>query len=459
MHVTDGLTGAALDFDAPSGSNAALGVMAEISNLQQALLRRLDELNADNAVNVLVRDGCKVQRIEAMAPGSHGPSASHVDSWPLLHFEDASVSPLKARLLVGADGHNSPVRKYAGISAHGWSYDRMGVVGTLKNRGLDHGRTAYQRFLPTGTLAWLPLSQEYASMVWTLPPDLAKCVIDLQKAVETQSSPLDDSSSPTTALITAAFRLPWLELEEIFHALKQSDLSAPSSVHTLHLMIEERLTRQALDPEQMQRTDCPPPVDSISNRSVAGFPLKLSHAESYLGSSLRRLTLSEAGAAAITPSNVLHGAINLFGQLTSQQEEARSDEHHGRTALIGDAAHTIHPLAGQGLNLGIADARSLSDAIIEATREGGDIGSHVSLQAYPRQRYLANQAVLSAVDHLHWLFATTPPGQASNSLLGDLVSRGVVWARSTGFEVLNELDVIKRAIIGAAGSVPPSKKV
>jgi ubiquinone biosynthesis monooxygenase Coq6 len=77
----------------------------------------------------------------------------------------------------------------------------------------------------------------------------------------------------------------------------------------------------------------PPLVDSIQPGTIASFPLRLSHTESYIG------------------------------------EGAGS-----RTVLVGDAAHTVHPLAGQGLNLGIADVAVLSDRITEAVKLGQDCG-------------------------------------------------------------------------------------
>lgn len=73
----------------------------------------------------------------------------------------------------------------------------------------------------------------------------------------------------------------------------------------------------------------PPPVQSIAPKSIASFPLKLSHAESYLGD---------------------------------------------RTVLVGDAAHTVHPLAGQGLNMGLADIQCLANVWEKAKSSGGDLG-------------------------------------------------------------------------------------
>ena len=462
MHVTDGLTGAALDFDVPNSSEGQLGTMVEISNLQQAMLSRIEELKSRFDVPIRVLDGTKVENIEAMQPEqipSSSSSTSYTDAWPLVHLS-GNHEPVKARLLVGADGNNSPVRRYAGIKAQGWPYGRMGVVATVKTAQslvlpTNHERVAHQRFLPTGTIAWLPLSIDSASIVWTLPPDIAKALTGLQKQFESENS---NVVSPIAHLITAAFRLPWDSLSSILTKLA-SDASLEIHDHSWIVpAIEEELMTKAID--QGSEQDVPVPAASILKGSVAGFPLKLSHAEAYLGSSLRQTSISEAGAGALLPSTFLQKAIEGVSAVASGLSAAQtitqsgvSTIARGRTVLIGDAAHTIHPLAGQGLNLGLADARSLGETLLEAIAQGGDLGSHISLQSYPRQRYLANQIMLSAVDHLHWLFVTpSPPGNPSNGILGDLISRATIWGRSTGFEVLNELDIIKKAIIGAAGS-------
>jgi hypothetical protein len=64
-------------------------------------------------------------------------------------------------------------------------------------------------------------------------------------------------------------------------------------------------------------------------------------------------------------------------------------------------------------------------------------GLHTALVLYARERYFENHKMMSAVDKLHKLYSSTAPP--------------IVWARSTGVEVLNELDALKAGIIGAAG--------
>jgi 2-octaprenyl-6-methoxyphenol hydroxylase len=80
-----------------------------------------------------------------------------------------------------------------------------------------------------------------------------------------------------------------------------------------------------------------------------------------------------------------------------------------RLAIVGDAAHGIHPIAGQGLNLGLRDAAALSDLILEAHGAGEDIGSPALLARYQRARRLDTIAMLVATDGLERLFSTDNP--------------------------------------------------
>jgi len=77
-----------------------------------------------------------------------------------------------------------------------------------------------------------------------------------------------------------------------------------------------------------------------------------------------------------------------------------------RLALAGDSAHGIHPIAGQGLNLGFRDAIALSDLIIEANRAGADAGNEALLARYQRLRQSDNLLMLAMTDRLDRLFST-----------------------------------------------------
>jgi 2-octaprenylphenol hydroxylase len=77
-----------------------------------------------------------------------------------------------------------------------------------------------------------------------------------------------------------------------------------------------------------------------------------------------------------------------------------------RIALIGDAAHTIHPLAGQGVNMGLLDALSLANIMIDAVKQNKDIANYTSLRRYERERKAENATMLVGVDLIKWMLAS-----------------------------------------------------
>jgi 2-octaprenyl-6-methoxyphenol hydroxylase len=89
-----------------------------------------------------------------------------------------------------------------------------------------------------------------------------------------------------------------------------------------------------------------------------------------------------------------------------------------RLAVIGDAAHGIHPIAGQGLNLGLRDAIALADLLMEAHSAGEDIGSAALLARYQRARRVDTIGMLLATDGLDRLFSTANPVIRAARLLG-----------------------------------------
>ena len=81
-----------------------------------------------------------------------------------------------------------------------------------------------------------------------------------------------------------------------------------------------------------------------------------------------------------------------------------------RMALIAEAAHAIHPIAGQGLNLSLRDVAALSGLIVAAAEAGGDIGAPGLLDEYQRRRRRDNMAMAGATDTLNHLFSNDLPG-------------------------------------------------
>lgn len=80
-----------------------------------------------------------------------------------------------------------------------------------------------------------------------------------------------------------------------------------------------------------------------------------------------------------------------------------------RVVLVGDAAHTINPLAGQGVNLGFQDAQSLQAMLREARRVGDDLASEYWLMQYQHQRMPANRRMMLAMDAFYYLFSNRVP--------------------------------------------------
>ena len=103
-----------------------------------------------------------------------------------------------------------------------------------------------------------------------------------------------------------------------------------------------------------------------------------------------------------------------------------------RLALVGDAAHQVHPLGGQGVNLGMRDAALLTDALAGACANGGDVGSMLSLGKYADGASAANLPMMAALDGLQKLFASDMPV--------------VAWARGAGLAGVNAIGPVRRRI-------------
>lgn len=125
-----------------------------------------------------------------------------------------------------------------------------------------------------------------------------------------------------------------------------------------------------------------------------------------------------------------------------------------RFALIGDAAHTIHPLAGQGLNLGLRDSAALAEVIIETARLGLDIGSLTALERYQSWRRFEIVRMALSNDWLNKLFSN------DNFLLRTL--------RDVGLGIVNQTPKVKNILfrklpasplmLHVCYTVSPSKK-
>ena len=276
MRVWDGAGGGELAFDADALGREQLGWIIENNLLVDRLWAALPAAG--------VHLHCPA-RVESMEQDEEG-----------VRLRLDNGSRVDARLAIAADGADSSLRELAGLQVSAHDYAQRGVVAFVETDASNEA-TAWQRFLPTGPLAFLPFVDGRSSIVWTLPDSEAQRVLALD----------DDAFNR--------------ELTNAFAA---------------------RLGE----------------VRVVSKR--AAFPLRRQLAESYLA---------------------------------------------GKVLLMGDAAHVVHPLAGQGVNLGLRDVARLRDLIVDAQSRRADWTSSHRLARWARECRSANAAAAYTFDGINRVFS------------------------------------------------------
>ncbi|MGR8933477.1 MAG: UbiH/UbiF/VisC/COQ6 family ubiquinone biosynthesis hydroxylase [Gammaproteobacteria bacterium] len=203
---------------------------------------------------------------------------------------------ITGKLLVAADGGQSRVRQAAGIGVTSWDYGQHALVIYIETDYAQQDIT-WQRFVPSGPQAFLPLPGNYGSIVWYNSPDEVR-----------------------------------------------------------------RL--QALPPE------------ALLSEMVAAFPDCLGEVRAVLGATSFALKRQHA------------------------QQYVKSG-----IALVGDAAHMINPLAGQGVNIGLLDAAALAQIVLEAANKGKDFSSVETLQKYQQLRRNENLKMMTVMDAFYRVFS------------------------------------------------------
>lgn len=163
-----------------------------------------------------------------------------------------------------------------------------------------------------------------------------------------------------------------------------------------------------------------------TERSARGAALKAARTEVFEAYLRRRFGDFLGEVRVQGPRFVYPLALQLADRLTAP-----------RIALIGDAGHAIHPIAGQGLNMGLKDAAALAQVVIEALRLGEDIGAESVLDGYARRRGVDNVAVAVATDLFTRLFSNNNP-----------VVRA---ARDVGIAAVNRFGPARRFFMTEAG--------
>ncbi|HST29121.1 MAG TPA: UbiH/UbiF/VisC/COQ6 family ubiquinone biosynthesis hydroxylase [Rudaea sp.] len=305
MRVWDALAPGKLDFDAADEGRAALGYIVENRLIQSVLWRALQ----------------RETRIEVRCPAKVEGTEAANDRRTLTLDDGTSVV---ARLVVAADGADSTLRGMLGITARERDYGQRAVVAHVATER-PHESTAWQRFLPGATIAFLPLADERSSIVWSVP-----------EAESARLLALDDAGFCAELGTALDFRLGG--------------------------------------------------VTATTPR--AAFPLRMKLAERYLAP---------------------------------------------RFALIGDAAHAVHPLAGQGVNLGLRDVEELRAVLVEARDSKKDFAVRSVLRRYERRRRSDNALSAHAFDAIQRVFGSS--------------ATPVAALRGAGLGLVDKIAPLKRAFL------------
>ncbi|XP_046401845.1 ubiquinone biosynthesis monooxygenase COQ6, mitochondrial [Ischnura elegans] len=200
-------------------------------------------------------------------------------------------------LLIGADGANSRVRNAMGVNYLSWSYGQMGVVATLKLSEPTNNIVAWQRFLPTGPIALLPLNDELSSLVWSTSTEDAKLLLDL------------DSESFVDYINEALW--------------KQYPIEKPVEAITKNL---SSLLYNIFGPTAAAGArQLPPSVKCIVEGSKAAFPLGFGHSTKYIGPGVALI-----GDSAHRVHPLAGMGVNLgFGDVNCLQKKLSEAVHSG----------------------------------------------------------------------------------------------------------------------------------
>ncbi|MBT3812926.1 MAG: 2-octaprenyl-3-methyl-6-methoxy-1,4-benzoquinol hydroxylase [Gammaproteobacteria bacterium] len=308
------------EFNSDTIDYDALGYVVENRVTQLALLHRAEAFS----------------NVEFLCPATI-KQINYVAGKASVELEDGAV--LSAKVVVGADGGQSRLRHVVGLGVTSWDYQQHAMVIYVET---DYGQQdiTWQRFVPTGPQAFLPLTGNYGSIVWYNTPDEVR-------------------------------RLKALSAPELLVELTETFPNCLGKINTI--------------------------------LGVASFPLKRQHAQEYVKQGV---------------------------------------------ALVGDAAHMINPLAGQGVNIGLLDAAMLAEVLIDASNKGKNIADLEVLKRYERLRRNENLKMMTVMDLFYRTF--------SNSVMP------VRFFRNLGLGLAERITPLKnkvmRGAMGLEGRLPKLAK-
>lgn len=350
MQVWDSAAPGHIWWDARDVGAERMGVVAENTLLQASLLAAVERSGGRTellwpaelrALRLPPEEGGGVPGVGQQQQQQQ--EAGH--SLAELELSDGRVLP--CRLVVAADGVNSRVRQLAGLRTWGWGYGQRGLVATVETDVPN--TTAWQRFLPTGPLALLPVRGGRSNVVWSTTPDAARA---LEGA----------SSEDFAAAVNKVLRDP---------PANQPPAALAGALGSLASLTAQVAGGGGSGGGAYRD---PPLVTGWVGSSPKSFPLQLKQAGRY-----------------VLP----------------------------RLALVGDAAHAVHPLAGQGVNLGFGDAGALAEALRAAVESGTDPGDARHLaEAYEGPRRQAVMSMVAALDGIKQAFQVQAPPFAALRGLG-----------------------------------------
>jgi ubiquinone biosynthesis monooxygenase Coq6 len=375
--------------DLGPGAAQYLGWCMEDHLLQEYLWK--ERLQVDSAVDRLTMYP-STELTDIQWPGATTNTSVDWVHGTLSSRDDASIrQPIRTRLVIAADGSRSSVRASAGIAMQKYDYQQTAVTFTVEYASdvpphLRH--RAFQRFLGHGgPMALLPTrSSRHGVVVWSALPDEAKYWMERMKA-----KPCNDDSAQN-------------DLVEHLNSIFQT------GPERLPLLFHQ-------DPHDS---------DGILSQALRGI-------EHILGTVQYGAAMAgqqQANHSFVAPPRVAHIASPLYAfPLTCQVSEQSQYTQGTHLALIGDAAHVVHPMAGQGLNLGLLDVQALTLCLEKAIGSGMDVGTF--LHEYNTSRQVQVSSTVAGIHGLQVLFSKALQSPISKHIksLGMNSIQNLPWIR------------------------------